>query len=210
MFVTYLSRLRRLKVLKLDYIILSKNGVMDVIFESEQQEKTLELLEVIIDDTDIRSEVIPSVKWREFKKLCPYVHLSFVIKNICYYEQLEFIFMMGEIPLNSFSLVSGYKHNQSRSRNLRLTLTKMVEKCYKTLEYVKLDLRNNKENLESILLRIIYQCARLKRLVFDGIIHENMELFYEICLYHESARGLSVKILPHKYKSLMNIVHIYA
>nr|CAI5821105.1 unnamed protein product [Callosobruchus analis] len=162
---------------------------MDIIVESEMQQKTLELLEVIIDDTDIHSALIPSVKWKRFKKLCSYVHLSFVIKNICHYEQLEFIFLMGEIPLKSFSLMCGSKHNQTRSRNFQLTLSKMIEQYYKTLEYVTLDLRNNKEDLESTLLRIIYECGKLKRLVFDGIVNENMELFYQICVYRETARG---------------------
>nr|CAH7723990.1 unnamed protein product [Callosobruchus chinensis] len=103
---------------------------------------------------------------------------------------------MGEIPLKSFSLICGCKHNQTRSRNLRLTLSKMIEKYHKTLEYVSLDIRNNKENLESTLLRIIYECRKLKRLVFDGIVNENMELFYEICVYRETARGKWTIIKP--------------
>nr|CAH7723987.1 unnamed protein product [Callosobruchus chinensis] len=195
-FLKYLRRMQCLKKLKLDYFIVSRNDVIDIIVESEVQQKTLELLEIIIDDTDIHSVLIPSVKWRKFKELCSYVHLSFVIRNICHYEQLEFIFLMGEIPLKSFSLICGCKHNQTRSRNLRLTLSKMIEKYHKTLEYVSLDIRNNKENLESTLLRIIYECRKLKRLVFDGIVNENMELFYEICVYRETARGKWTIIKP--------------
>ncbi|CAH1978882.1 unnamed protein product [Acanthoscelides obtectus] len=48
-------------------------------------------------------------------------------------------------------------------------------------------------------------CERWKRAL------DNAELWTKVTIYVDrDFVGLSVKILPHKYKSLMNIVHIYA
>ncbi|KAJ8943822.1 hypothetical protein NQ318_020894 [Aromia moschata] len=38
--------------------------------------------------------------------------------NICHYEQIQFIFLMKNIPLNSFSLHSGSKYNQKNKQKL--------------------------------------------------------------------------------------------
>lgn len=52
-----------------------------------------------------------------------------------------------------------------------------------------LDLKNNKENLDNLLFKIILDCPKLQGLFFDGIINDNTDLFNQICQYKQSAKG---------------------
>ncbi|KAJ8933095.1 hypothetical protein NQ314_014223, partial [Rhamnusium bicolor] len=109
--------------------------------------------------------------------------------NISHYEQIEFIFLMKYIPLNSFSLCTGNKFNQRISRNFEDTIVHLLKNHHKTLEIINLELKNNKENIDSLLFQIVKRCPKLKKLFFDGNVNEDMNLFYNICKYKQSAKG---------------------
>nr|XP_023022474.1 uncharacterized protein LOC111510768 isoform X1 [Leptinotarsa decemlineata] len=207
-FVVHLKEFVFLQELKLDYFILSRPRVIDVLAENGQN--YLRLLELFFDETDLESIIIPERKWKKLKQKCPKLKVSISIRNVCHYEQIEFIFLMEDIPLSSFSLVTNSRYNQRRSRDFERTLLRLINNYHESLECVKLDLKNNKENLDNLLIEIILKCPRLKKLLFDGIISDDMNLFREICLYRKSARGLHVKLLPHKYKSITNIIHMFS
>ncbi|KAJ8981531.1 hypothetical protein NQ317_006692 [Molorchus minor] len=186
-FVDYLRKFAYLKELKVDYFIFSANKVIDTIAENGRNH--LKSVEIFIDETDIHSSIVPDRKWRKLKKCCPKVKVSISIKNICHYEQIRFIFLMKNIPLNSFSMHIGSKYNQKRSRSFEETLTHLLGNYWKTLEFINLDIKNNKENIDDLLFQIVRNCPRLKRFLFDGIINEDMNVLCEICRYKQTARG---------------------
>ncbi|XP_057661612.1 uncharacterized protein LOC130897063 isoform X2 [Diorhabda carinulata] len=207
-FVVFLEEFLCLTELRLDYFILSRPKVMDVITENGKDR--LKFLEIYFDETDLHSIIIPENKWRKLNKYCPDIKVSIKIRNICHYEQIEFIFLMDTIPLNSFTMVTSYKFDQKVSRNFGTTLHRLINNYHNTIEKINLDLKNNRENLDDVLLDIILKCPKLKTLFFDGIVNDNMNLFHEICHYKQTAKGIRMKVLPNKYKSLTNVVHMFS
>ncbi|KAJ8943807.1 hypothetical protein NQ318_020879 [Aromia moschata] len=55
-------------------------------------------------------------------------------------------------------------------------------------KFVNLEIRNNKENIDDILLQMVMECPNLKRLFFDGVVNEDMNLINEICKHKRSAK----------------------
>lgn len=53
--------------------------------------------------------------------------------NACHYEQIQFIFLMKNIPLSSFSMYTGNKYNQRVSRNFEETIRHLIKNYYRTL-----------------------------------------------------------------------------
>lgn len=53
--------------------------------------------------------------------------------NICHYEEIKFILLMGSVPLNHFSLKSNDKFDQQSSRNFEVTLCRLIENFQNTL-----------------------------------------------------------------------------
>ncbi|KAG5880164.1 hypothetical protein JTB14_001654 [Gonioctena quinquepunctata] len=192
-FLFFLKDFAFLEELKLDYFILSRERVIDILAESGQEH--LCHLELFFDKSDLESIIIPERKWRKLKELCPNLKVSITIKDVCHYEQIEFIFLMENIPLSSFSLITNSKYNQRRSREFERTLVRLIDNYQESLECVRLELKNNRENLDHLLLNIILKCSKLKRLLFDGIVADDMYLFHEICVHQQSASGLQCKLL---------------
>ncbi|XP_072401263.1 F-box only protein 39-like [Diabrotica undecimpunctata] len=207
-FVVFLEEFLNLSELKLDYFILSRPRVMDVI--AENCSTKLKFLEIYVDEIDLHSIIIPEKQWKRLRKACPDIKVSIKIKNICHYEQIKFIFLMKAIPLNYFTLISNNKFNQKVSRNFEATLLRLIRNYHDTLERINLDLKNNRENLDHVIFSMILKCPKLKKLYFDGILNDNMHLFYEICQYKKSAKGILMKIFPNKYKSVTNVVHMFS
>ncbi|KAJ8922321.1 hypothetical protein NQ315_004264 [Exocentrus adspersus] len=207
-FLGYLQEFNYLKELKIDYFIFCGRRIIDVIAENGRVH--LKNVEIFFDETDIHSHIIPDRKWRKLRRCCPNLKMSVTIKNICHYEQIEFIFLMRNMPLSAFSMHTGSKYNQTVSRNFEGTLTRLIKNHWKTLEFVNLQLKNNKESIDNLLLQIIQKCPKLKTLFFDGNVNQNMLLFYEIFKYRETAAGLIVKIMPTNLKYTTNLVHVFS
>ncbi|CAH1118003.1 unnamed protein product [Phaedon cochleariae] len=207
-FVLYLKQFAFLQELKLDYFILSRPKVIDVVTENGKGQ--LKILEIYFDESDLHSIIIPERKWNKLKRLCPDLKVSISIRNICHYEQLEFIFLMEKMPLNSFSLIASPRYNQRFSRDFESTLRCLINNYHRTLEFIRLEIKNNRENLDDVLLALILKCPKLKKLFFDGLISDDMFLFHEIFRYKKSFKGLNVKTKPHRKKSLTNIIHLFS
>ncbi|CAG9856167.1 unnamed protein product [Phyllotreta striolata] len=203
-FVNFLKEFIVLNDIKIDYFILSRPRVIDVISENGNH---LKALEIFFNETDLHSVVIPARKWNKLKKCCPDINISIKIRNICHHEQIEFIFLMDNIPLNSFTMISSNKYNQRISRNFESTLRRLINNYHKTLETVKLDIRNNQENLDEVLLAIILQCPKLKSLFFDGMIKDNMNLFYAITQYKKSAKATNSPSAINNFAVSINNQH---
>lgn len=108
-------------------------------------------------------------------------------------------------------MYTGNKYDQKVSRHFEETLSHLIKNYYKTLgkkkikkyhnifflsllvflEFINLELKNNKESLDNLLFQIVEKCPKLKRLFFDGNINGDMDLFSEICKYKQSAKGKS-------------------
>lgn len=78
---------------------------------------------------------------------------------------------------------------RNMKKNLSPNLSTIIFNSMFFLEFIKLDLKNNKENLDNLLFNIILNCPKLKTLFFDGIVNEDMDIFHKICKYKQSAKG---------------------
>lgn len=74
---------------------------------------------------------------------------------------------------------------------MKRTLSLILRNYNKTLENLHLHLRNNKEMLDDLILRIFTQCPRLNQFYFDGII-EDFQLLRDVCQIKN--QGASCKI----------------
>lgn len=63
--------------LKLDYFIFSTPNLIDILAENER--KSLKLLEIFFDETDLHSTIIPERKWHKLKVAYPHLKISFCI-----------------------------------------------------------------------------------------------------------------------------------
>ncbi|KAJ4444802.1 hypothetical protein ANN_06599 [Periplaneta americana] len=99
--------------------------------------------------------------------------------NIAHYEDLCH-FLLSSIPLNNFYLYSGSVWDQSRSRNFRRTVQRLLNYYTNTLEDVHLHLKNNREMLDDLLLQLLTRSSHLSNLQYDGILR-NMNTVREIC-----------------------------
>lgn len=148
-FLGYLQEFTCLKELKMDYFIFCGRRIIDVIAENGRTH--LRNLEIFFDETDMHSHIVPDKKWRKLKKCCPNLKVSITISwfyiwsflssvknitfsgNACHYEQIQFIFLMKNIPLSSFSMYTGNKYNQRVSRNFEETIRHLIKNYYRTL-----------------------------------------------------------------------------
>ncbi|XP_069685941.1 F-box only protein 39-like [Periplaneta americana] len=175
-YLALLGHLTALSILRLDYSALS-DAVLTAL--SVSTGNSLTQLQVAIRDTDNHQHALSDGAWSHLVTSCPNLRVAFSIVNITHYEDLCH-FLLSSIPLNNFYLYSGSVWDQSRSRNFRRTVQRLLNYYTNTLEDVHLHLKNNREMLDDLLLQLLTRSSHLSNLQYDGILR-NMNTVREIC-----------------------------
>lgn len=78
-FLDIFRQFTSLEELKLDYFIFSSPKLIDIVAENER--KSLKLLEIFFNETDLHSVIIPERKWYKLKVAYPLLKISFCISK---------------------------------------------------------------------------------------------------------------------------------
>ncbi|XP_044735430.1 F-box/LRR-repeat protein 8-like [Chrysoperla carnea] len=175
-FIRALERLQFLTVLKIDYPSLSNETLYAI---GRSANNVLSFLDIRVRDSDSRGHLISEDAWHDLCSKCKNLRVGLKLINICHFEDTSYLLVRG-MPLRNFSMISGFVWDQSRSRNLRATLKLLIVNFYETLVEVHLHLRNNREQLDDLLITMLKQCPLLQKLDYDGILR-SMEVVRDIC-----------------------------
>ncbi|XP_076629000.1 F-box only protein 39 isoform X1 [Colletes latitarsis] len=175
-YLRLLGRFRALTILRLDYPALSDQTLNAL---ANAAPKLLKTLHVSVRDSDSRQHTIADSAWHNLVTVCPDLTVSYTIVNISHYEDMCYL-LLPSVPLARFQMFSGHVWDQSRSRNFRSTVGLLIDHYTNTLAEVMLQLRNNREQLDDLLIAMLVRCKHLTRLQYDGIIR-SLDTLRDIC-----------------------------
>ncbi|XP_049817358.1 F-box only protein 39 isoform X2 [Aethina tumida] len=222
-FQSLVQGLSNLKVIELDYFILSRSVIRALI---GRHNKNLRYLHVGIRDAS--GSPILEEDWRKLSHSCPQLTVGFTITNVVHYDAVC-NFLKPNIPLSSFSMYTGMG-DQSK-RHFRRSIHLLVKHYHETLENINLQLRNHSEILDDDILNLVKSCPKLTGVNFGGVI-TNMNTVRDICQLKENKntkyvhvklkkrdddertqvtdeyfkKGIDFKIVNHE---IGNVVYIY-
>ncbi|XP_058810918.1 F-box only protein 39-like [Phymastichus coffea] len=195
-YLRLIGRLGALKYLSLDYPALS-DGALNALASGSPN--TLEQLQVFVKDSDCRQHRIDDSTWLNLVNVCPNLSVSYTLVNISHHEDLSYL-LLPSVPLAKFQMYGHNVWDQSRSRNFRGTVGLLINHYTNTLDEVLLQLRNNREMLDDLILTMLIQCKKLKRLQYDGIMR-NLETIRDICRLTIDCRA-RYQTIHFKHKNL--------
>ncbi|XP_011306608.1 F-box only protein 39 [Fopius arisanus] len=173
-YLRHLSRLHALSNLQLDYPSISSQCLLTL----ANTTTSLRTLHISIRNTDQRQHTIENSAWQALVSACPQLAVSYNIVNISHFEDMSYL-LQPSVPMARFQMYCGHVWDQSRSRNFRSTVGLLVTYYSSTLVEVILQLRNNREELDDLLVSMLQRCKFLTTLRYDGIIR-NLETLGEI------------------------------
>ncbi|XP_015109251.1 F-box only protein 39-like [Diachasma alloeum] len=165
-YLRHLGRLHALNNLQLDYPSISNQCLLNL---ANGAPNSLRNLHISIRNTDHRQHTIDDSAWQTLVSACPQLTVSYNIVNISHFEDMSYL-LQPSVPMARFQMYSGHVWEQSRSRNFRSTVGLLVTYYSSTLVEVILQLRNNREDLDDLLVSMLQRCKLLTTLRFDGII----------------------------------------
>ncbi|KAG8037124.1 hypothetical protein G9C98_004446 [Cotesia typhae] len=165
-YLQYLERLHTLTTFKLDYPALSDLALNSLALAAP---KVLRELHISVRDSDARQHTIQDAAWHNLVAVCPQLTVSYTIVNISHYEDISYL-LVPSVPLSRFHMYGGHVWDQSRSRNFRSTIGLLISYYSKSLSEVMLQLRNNREQLDDLLVALVERCRRLTNFQYNGII----------------------------------------
>ncbi|XP_063991687.1 F-box only protein 39-like [Diachasmimorpha longicaudata] len=162
----HLGHLDALTNLQVDYPSISSQCLLTL---ANSAPNSLRTLHISITNTDQRHHTIDDSAWQTLVSACPQLTVSFNIVNISHFEDMSYL-LQPSVPMAKFQMYSGHVWDQSRSRNFRSTVGLLVTYYSSTLAEVILQLRNNREELDDLLVSMLQRCKLLTTLRYDGII----------------------------------------
>ncbi|RZF37023.1 hypothetical protein LSTR_LSTR004711 [Laodelphax striatellus] len=139
---------------------------------------------IIVSDTMSWNDPLSEKAWQQLKNSCPNLQVFLKIENFCHFEELVPI-LTPNIPLRRFHLYSGRNWDQRIIRDLRSSISLLINHYSSTLVDLIINVKNNREMLDDLILELIDKCVKLEDLKFNGILRD-FEIIREIFEYFKA------------------------